>query len=314
MIVYLNALITGILPTLSMTLSSLIVMNFEILTSTIEQYFQSFCAGLILGATAADLFPLLEYSKYSSLLSYQGYLISLALGFIIGMLLLNGVDYLSELSESHDIEKNVLDTCNASKVSSYVIINELNSENTKISKISKVQLGRYSAINIPKDDDEESGTSSPFAPAFDAEDEGVELALSAMTSRQGHKEAICERVTNLINSINSMNSMILQICEIVDCNSSGNSPANIEEIAENIDRECHMLQYNLDNCRRLLQGSFSGLANVTVDKWRDVESRGKLLTGLYNLKFIAEHILEHMDEQNLDVFVLREMHNHMHDM
>lgn len=63
-----------------------------------------------------------------------------------------------------------------------------------------------------------------------------------------------------------------------------------------------MLQYNLDNCRRLLQGSFSGLGNVTLDKWRDVESREKLLTTLFNLKFVAEHILEHMDEQNLDAY------------
>jgi hypothetical protein len=75
-----------------------------------------------------------------------------------------------------------------------------------------------------------------------------------------------------------------------------------------------MLQYNLDNCRRLLQGSFSGLANITVDKWKDVESRQKLLTGLYHLKFVAEHILEHINEENLDNETLREMHNHMHDM
>ena len=148
-------------------------------------------------------------------------------------MLLNGVEYVTELSESHDIEKIVLDTCNASKSSQIIYNNETKLETAKISKI---QLGRYSAINIPKDDDDdEISTSSPFSPAFDAEDEGVELALRAMTTRSGHKETICERVTNLINSINSMNAMILQICEIVDCNSDIiNSPSNIEEIAENI--------------------------------------------------------------------------------
>jgi hypothetical protein len=242
-----NGLMTGILPTISMIVSSLVVFHFEVLTSTIEPYFQNLCAGLILGATSTDLFPLLEYSKYSNSLSYQGYLCSLGLGFIIGILLLNGVHYVSELSENETIEKVVLDTCNASRVSSQ-IINETKSE---YSKISKIQLGRYSAISIPKDDDEES-TGSPFAPAFDAEDEGVQLALDAMKTRQGHKEAIRERISNLIrllffhikninhcndygySEINSMNSMILQICEIVDNNIDTNSPSNIEEIAENI--------------------------------------------------------------------------------
>jgi zinc transporter ZupT len=113
-----------------------------------------------------------------------------------------------------------------------------------------------------------------------------------------------------------MDTMIENIINVVDQSGDVNVATRLsEELAENIDKECHILQYKLDHCRRLLQGSFSDLGNnITVDKWKDIDSRNELRKRLYNLSFIAKHLIEHMDDSNLNAAILREVHSHMHDM
>ena len=69
----------------------------------------------------------------------------------------------------------------------------------------------------------------------------------------------------------------------------------MEQLAEEIDEATHNLQYKLDHCRRLLQGSETELASgyksatwVTQDKKDAIKKRLKLL------KLCAEHLIEHL--------------------
>lgn len=77
-----------------------------------------------------------------------------------------------------------------------------------------------------------------------------------------------------------------------------------EELAESIDREVHILQYKLDHCRRLLQGSFSDTtgSHIILEKWNS--SRLELKKRLFNLKFIAKHLLQHMNDSNLNAVMV----------
>ena len=84
----------GGLPTISMIFASLVVFNVNI-SSTFESTAQNFCAGLILGAVAKELFPQIDnVSKSTSM-------IGISCGFFIGLFFVNFLDYFVDLIQRH---------------------------------------------------------------------------------------------------------------------------------------------------------------------------------------------------------------------
>jgi len=85
-----------------------------------------------------------------------------------------------------------------------------------------------------------------------------------------------------------------------------------EDIAEHIDEQVHLLQYKLDHCRRLLEGSETD--QYTAQKgsaWVTEERKANIVKGINGLRFTVEHLLEHINEQTIDKEVLQEMRIHM---
>jgi len=85
-----------------------------------------------------------------------------------------------------------------------------------------------------------------------------------------------------------------------------------EELAETIDEEIHKLQYKLDHCRRLLQGSECGVFHGP--SWLNSEKLEGVKAHISELGESVEHLLEHMAAGEFDVHVLQEIYTHMDDM
>lgn len=93
-----------------------------------------------------------------------------------------------------------------------------------------------------------------------------------------------------------------------------------EAIAEKIDEEVHSLMYKLDHVRRLLQGSESehfttpppnSQKRRQTSNWVTEDRKLVMKKKLAKMKLTAEHLLEHIDETQIDRGVLEEMYAHM---
>jgi phage shock protein A len=94
-----------------------------------------------------------------------------------------------------------------------------------------------------------------------------------------------------------------------------------EQIAEEIDEAIHSLQYKLDHCKRLLQGSetdaessIQGISNVNTVFYETDAKRIQLKGRLNGLKATATHLVEHIKEAVIDKDTLQEIHEHMEHM
>jgi zinc transporter ZupT len=89
-----------------------------------------------------------------------------------------------------------------------------------------------------------------------------------------------------------------------------------ELIAEEIDESVHQLQYKLDHCRRLLQGSECGKDDkidfrktwLTDDKKLAIKNEVKVLN------HIVEHLMDHLSSAHIGPESIQEIHDHMQDM
>lgn len=98
--------------------------------------------------------------------------------------------------------------------------------------------------------------------------------------------------------------------------------AQLERIAEQIDEDCHSLQYKIDRSRRVMQGVGSGL--IERSGGRGAEMRHKLISDekkqamLHELSILQEcskHILSHLSlDRSVDAQVVQEMFDHLSDM
>jgi hypothetical protein len=85
-----------------------------------------------------------------------------------------------------------------------------------------------------------------------------------------------------------------------------------EAAAEKIDEEIHKVQYKLDHCRRLLQGSETGQMHMHT-LTDDVKSQ--MHTNLKTLKSTVCHLIEHLKmSTSFDPLTLTEIHSHMDEM
>lgn len=137
------------------------------------------------------------------------------------------------------------------------------------------------------------------------EDEELNRASEAISAPE-HRHHIMEHLHELMVAIRDMEgkSSMLANSEL--------TVRQTEDIAEHIDEQVHMLQYKLDHCRRLLEGSETDQYNTHKSSaWVTEERKANIVKGINGLRFTVEHLLEHINEQTIDKEVLQEMRIHM---
>jgi len=271
------AAVIGGIPTTSMILAIIALSNIEV-GAKIEASLQNFAAGLIIAAVAGELFPvMLDSSKNPSY-------IGISVGFVIGLATIYGLEaiigYLEGIDERTDETPNPMNTL----VKTFPRGSD--------DEADSPDRGQYELTRFV---DVEAGF----------EDEEVARASRAISAPE-HRHHIMEHLHELMQAITEMEtkSSMLTISDL--------TVRQTEDIAEHIDEQVHMLQYKLDHCRRLLEGSETDQFNtLSSSTWVTEERKVNIRKGLTGLRFTVEHLLEHINEQTIDKSVLQEMRIHM---
>jgi len=275
----------GSVPTAAMILVSALLSTLKV-HPRIEAVFQNFAGGLILGAVASELFPLILGAD-----KRDGW-IGMTAGFGFALILLNGIDSFVELLFKLASKSN----CRKTTPTSNTNYEELE-DDVKKKEISKV---------VTETGEELSDVASHDDRPWEQEDlQQAEAAISLPNHRMHIKEHLIE-VTNLIKHMENQANCLVD--------NDGNS-IELDAMAEQIDEDIHKLQYKLDHCRRLIQGSEAQIPGDSPRAPRMTEEKKiELLKRLSVLRCTANHLVEHILEDKIDKYVLSEMVLHIKEM
>jgi len=283
---------------IAMMIASWILAKFEV-SLIVEAGFQNFVAGLILAHSlteicpslvAAELFPLmLEESKTDSM-------VGITIGFVVGLALLHGleglIEYIEDLSlstSSHDDDKD------RSSPTDYQIMKTLPEGFLHLDDGNQdVEAGLALTSNY-----------SPMASHKEYvnwNDESIKVSSKAF-EQPDHRNHILEHMKEVSQQIIHMESESNRLLEDEKI-----SPHEVEEIAERIDENIHGLQYKLDHCRRLLQGSEANISGELSKSWVTEERKVLMKQRLRNLKLTVDHVIDHINESQVDISLLKEIH------
>jgi len=285
------ALCVGFVPSAAMLLVSMFMTTFSV-GKSIEAIFQNFSAGLILGAVAGELFPLILDASPS--VSWIG----ITSGFVFGFVFLNSVDPLIRFI-------------------TLVASNELRNEAFPKQLGETTELIEYQLKNetLPKDENgvdiiiKDSSLSSEDVEIY--QKEGLEQAEAAIAlpSHQKHIEKHIQETINLIQD------MKLRASQLKDTTST----FDYDHIADHIDESAYTLQYKLKHIGRLIQGS-----GVKAEKYMQRQNtiRKSILSvttnefqnNLVQLEHTAKHLVEHIRKPKVDKLALVEIAHHIKDM
>lgn len=287
-------LILFFLFVLGMIMATFFLSNIEV-SDKVEAALQNFAAGLILAAVASELFPVLLEKTDGP--SYIG----ITLGFLVALSLIYGLEALINFFENTPEDE----------LYQFNIFGESDKSNksTKNPILVKTLPKAYADLT---DEDEhaliEMGQSSN---EFVWQEDQVERASVAINIPQ-HRRHLYDHLEELMDIIKSMEDKSTALLT---------QPLTIHEsenIAESIDEQTHSLQYKLDHCRRLLQGSESDVNHDTTSTgtsiWLNDDRKQFLQKYLKVLRGNAEHLVEHIQEPVLDRHVVQEMRIHMDHM
>lgn len=284
--------LVGAIPTAAMIVCSCVFSHVKVGPLT-EACFQSFAAGLILAAVAAELFPLIMEAER------QDIYIGVSAGFFIALSMIHGVEWIVEYIEALDGSEKGSDHGNAEAPGSISMEGKrkrthpegVGPQYVEMSNGSRSvdDLGEIQLLQIPQ-----------------WEDSGVDMALQAINI-PAHKQHIFEHLQELMDSIRQMDDKCNQLTE-------ENVPDKVtEEIAEFIDQKIHDLHYKVDHCRRLIEGAESeiqtGRGSIVTEERKQIMQKR-----LSNLRSIVAHLIDHMREIKIDGETLKEIHEHLDQM
>jgi zinc transporter ZupT len=277
-----QGLVVGLVPTVSMTLATLLLTKVEV-SAQVEASLQNFAAGLIIAAVAGELFPIMMNS------SDNASFIGITAGFVIGLAVIYGLEHVAEKLEHIDDEKK------------------------------RPPSNNHSRLQHSHDHDHNDSINNPLIPHDDMaliehgelqyEADAIERASHILVSKPEHRSHIVGHLNELLDSIQQMEEKSDQLTSNPDL-----TVRQKEDIAEFIDEKVHMLQYKLDHCRRLLEGSevTEHLSfQPSLSQWVTEERKAQIRKGVAGLRFTAEYLLEHIHEQAIDTKTLHEMRIHM---
>lgn len=257
--------------------------------------------------------------------------IGVTVGFVLAFSLINGlevvVDYISEsISKSSDGGSSVADSVDkySNPASSSNFLVDQSSRTSSNQSKRDIELApsvtisssvtttlNYKTFSKVKDDEgEELEEQYEVMRGDDLWHESdliqAEEAIAIPTHRQHIKEHLHE-VTETIVRMEAKSTHLLEYQTM--------SIRESEALAEEIDEAIHGLQYKIDHCRRLLQGSEVETTNqVNAKSWVTDEKKLAMKKRLVALRCTALHLMEHIDEDSIDRRTLREMVGHINDM
>eukprot|EP01038_Epipyxis_sp_PR26KG_P007894 gene7894-10713_t len=269
----------GAVPTIAMMLSETYFVKYAVSPQT-EACFQNFAAGLIIAAVAQELFPLVnESTPTNAMIGVSG-------GFVVALSMIYGLEYLVSY-----IEENADKQVEKSSIKSRTYPIGLNPDESSLEGFEMKDLAQISVE--------------------DWEEEPIVRASLALAS-QNHRNHIKEHLKELLDQVKAMEEKSDSLLE------KRLSVKQTEQIAEEIDSEIHNLQYKLDHCRRLLQGSeaetFEGDNPLLTSAWITEDRKIDMKKRLLHLKNTSQHLIDHINEPVIDKNVLQEMHEHMDQM
>jgi hypothetical protein len=277
----------GAIPTTFMILC-LFITSKVTMNKNLEACFQNFAAGLIIAATASELFPLMTENVTQS--ESSG---GIAIGFVFGLLVIYGVDYVVDKIENSDGDGEGHDGHSHGG-------DKPNPDAVALTPMKTKTVVSYVG-------DEADSKKQHKENEGDWEEGELEKSLEAANNPE-HKKHVMEHIKELLDSINLLQKNSINVLD------ASLSVAETEKIAEKCDEEIHKLQYLLDHCRRLLEGSELELKGKVKPQMSE-EEKHKLVSRLSNLKSTADHIFLHMQcDENMDLPLLKEMREHMDDM
>jgi len=278
-----------------MVVVSLVLYQIHV-SDLVEAAFQNFAAGLILAAVAAELFPLVAQATDTE--SYVG----VTVGFAVGYLFLVGTEPLSEY-----LVENFNDMVNKVKVMLSIKGNDDDRQSPATSPIAverkKTRPKSFDGQDLPE-------STELMTSDIVWDDEGVSFASTAI-EQTTHKEHIKQHLLEISDEIKLMQDKSIKM---MDESISGKDS---EVIAEEIDEAIHGLQYKVDHCRRLLQGSESNVSvanHMKKKSWLNDERKLNIKKRITALRYTSDHLLEHLNEAYIDQFLIKEIYEHMAEM
>ena len=319
--IYLAFLVT-LAPTAGMVVASYFLTKVEI-PAIVEACFQNLAAGLILAAVGAELFPLLMQPMVSTMPATMG----ITVGFFIGILLMNGTEVVVEKAiATFEARSKGEHAAVASHDPAAVGVSAPGDQSPPQTSMQRKKT------DIPFDDIEEaaltielksmrvgsSQASSQRDLLGDWMYDPVEASSAAM-ALPNHRSHLEEHLEEMHASVVAMEGKAARLV-----GEEHMTQRVTEDIAEQIDEAIHSLQYKLDHCRRLLEGSeievvrdgdgpggpgtfMTIVRNNWVSDTRKLQIKGRLA----GLRATAQHLIEHVKESKIDDETLVEMHEHM---
>ena len=267
------ALAVYAVPTAAMLLTSVLLSKYSIRPIT-EACLQNVAAGFVLAAVAQELFPLIDVPSNGD--AFLG----ISVGFLLGMAVVYGmeplVDRLSELSADGEGA------------------DEREEEGGSSSDSRDAEDGEGGVDEVPAEPEEKWDAVSL-------------IEAGRAISQPEHKQHLEDHLVELVEAIGDMQVK----CEALM--GSSIDPQEAERYSEEVDETSHRVNYILDHCRRLLEGSQTGQSQTPFLTRLSPSQKDDLRNGLRRLKATAEHLCEHVRDATLgrDIRVLAEMHAHM---
>ena len=329
--IYLALLVTTA-PTVGMLVASYFLTKIQI-APIVEACFQNLAAGLILAAVGAELFPLLMQPVVSTMPATVG----ITVGFVVGIVLMNGTEVVV------DKAVGALEGRPSRGEHAPVAHHETGgggggggaaAASPPVDQSPPQTSTQRKKTDIPFDDIEEAALSMELKAMRVGNGKGVSSSSrdllgdwaydpvevsSAAMAMPNHRSHLEEHLEEMHASVVAMESKAARLVGEEQLTQRAT-----EEIAEQIDEAIHSLQYKLDHCRRLLEGSeievvrdgdgpggpgtyMTIVRNNWVSDTRKLQIKGRLS----GLRATARHLIEHVQESKIDDETLVEMHEHM---
>lgn len=340
------AFYVGLIPTVSMLAVSILSMilkdnHVSLVSSSFSEKFnddfesgmQLFSAGLIISVVAIEFFPMMLDSDCDFIVQNA----SIIGGFTFALIFLYGINALVESGcqcfkiqhfaksyyssvETHEEKPSsskLLLSHDAGK--SYGAIEELEACSSD---------GLESKLSITSDEGGgDASEKSEIASSIggDWEESAVEFSVQALADPK-HRTHIHEHLVEIKEAIYSIDSKIKRFLHDQDNTHTHNHASNHvilamktvneAQLAEEIDMETHNLQYKLDHCRRLLQGSEAELQGrlAPMHVLMDPEHRSQAATLMRSLKKLSNHIIFHVEDETFSSEDIKEIHGHIDHM
>jgi zinc transporter ZupT len=220
-----------------------------------------------------------------------------------------------EMYSTQDDEKDAIVTV-ASKPTTYNPISRLNdltgagqSDFIELGDINELGEAPEFQVTKVKTAEGEELLPDPHSSLGQWEHEGVLQATHAINipDHRNHILEHFEEVSQLVQEMEEKSNHLMDREMTV---------VEAELLAERVDESVHTLQYKLDHCRRLLQGSECGReGHVDFRKtWLTEEKKLAIRNEVKVLNHIAKHLMEHLGSDNINSHAIQEIHDHMHDM